>query len=195
MEQFMSYLSPILQSVGTIITIIIGAFLVYGVKLLCKKLGLNITESDYDEIINIVKQVIKYLDQKYVSAIKTNSENGTLTEYQQKLIKEKATSIIIKLLTSEQVDFLMEKYKLDDLNDIIDLLIESNIAEARKETGNNTGIVVDTLLDDNGVLNEIPNDEIKEIAVPTEEELASNKICGGDCKVCALDCTYRIGDK
>lgn len=194
MEQFTSYLTPILESIFTIITIVIGAFLVYGVKMLCKKIGISITDSDYDEIIDIVKQVIKYLDQKYVSAIKTNSSDGTLTEYQQKLIKEKATSIISKLLTSKQIDLLMKKYNLDDLNNIIDLLIESNIAEVRKET-NTSVVIADTLFDDEddiGVLNE-ESDSTEEIAVPTEEELASHNACGGNCKVCKIEnCTYRI---
>lgn len=194
MEQFISYLTPVLQSIVTIIIIVIGAFLVYGVKMLCKKIGININASDYDEIIDIVKQVIKYIDQKYVSAIKTNSSDGTLTEYQQKLIKEKATSIISKLLTSKQIDLLMKKYNLDDLNNIIDLLIESNIAEVRKET-NTSVVIADTLFDDEddiGVLNE-ESDSTEEIAVPTEEELASHNVCGGNCKVCKIEnCTYRI---
>lgn len=130
-QLLLDVLTNIGASCGTIILILIGSLILYGLKLLCKKMGIAIKDTDYDAILAIVKQVIRYFDQTYVDSIK--KANGSLTKEQQKDIKEKALNMVKELLTTEQVQYLLKKYELDDIDKIIDVLIESSISEVRKE--------------------------------------------------------------
>ena len=170
----------------TAIVSIVAALLIYGFKTLCNRFGININSETMSEIISIISQVIKYLDQKYVDTIKNNSVDGTLTEYQKQIIKEKSVTIIKTILNSDQIDFLLEKYNMEDIDDVLDILIESTIKDVR--INNSETIIIN---DDNSdlILNE-SNDAIATVYNPTAKELASLELCPGDCETCTLskDC-------
>ena len=180
-------LTIVSTSASTVILIIGAAFLIYGFKLLCSKLGISLNTTTMTEIIAIVTQVIKYIDQKFVDTIKKNSSDGTLTEYQKNIIKDKAIDMLTSILNSEQVDFLLKKYNMNDIDDVLDILIESTIKDTR--TNNNETIVINENIEEpqNDISNtDIGNTIASAIYEPTEEELDSLGLCPGDCKSCTL---------
>ena len=188
-------LREICASFGSIIILIIGAFLVYGLKLLCNKIGIDLDDKEFDGIIKIIKSVIKILDERYVDNIKKNSSDGTLTEKQVSEIHNIAINLTMNLLSSKQVEYLLEKYNVTDLDDIILELIDSNIKETRNETGNN--FILPALLnddeedDDNEKLSFTSSpDGIREIDVTASDWEESLKVCNADCDKCGLHCEY-----
>lgn len=190
MDMFLSGLRTVLESCGSLIIVVVGAFVVYGLRLLCKKIGIDLKDTDYNAIIAIVKQVIKYLDQKYVDTIKKNSPDNTLTEQQQSLIKNQAGELVKKLLSSEQIQLLLSKYNLSEIDDVIDILIESNLAEARNETDNNNVVINEELIK---TLDEESSDEEKVSAgcvQLSEFEMQSLAHCGANCNKCGLHCEW-----
>ena len=58
-------LGMLTSTVSIVVLIIGGSILIYGFKLLCGKLGITVNDGTMVEIITIVSQVIKYLDQKF----------------------------------------------------------------------------------------------------------------------------------
>ena len=176
-------LSVLFTSASTIVLIIGATILIYGFKIMCNKLGISLNDAAMTEILAIVSQVIKYLDQKFVDTIKKNSENGTLTEYQKNIIKEKATDMVLNILNSEQIDLLLKKYNMEDIDDVLDILIESNIKDTRTDDNNET-IVINETTDDEVTYN-VSNISLATYE-PTEDELESIALCPGDCKSCTL---------
>ena len=168
---------------ATIIVTVAASFVLSGFKSIFTKFGISVDNDTMNGIINIVSQVIKYLDQKFVDTIKKNSSNGSLTEYQKELIKSKCVSMIKSILNSEQVAFLLKKYNMENVDDVLDILIESNIKDTR--TNNSETIVVN---DSNDIEYDIDEDmgEIATIYKPTEKEMASISLCPGDCTLCTL---------
>lgn len=183
--------TTILTTGGLIVLIVIAAFSIKGIKLLCLKLGINIDDATMKGIISIVSSAIKYLDQKFVDTIKKNSEDGTLTTQQQELIKDKCIDLVRSMLTSDQVEYLLNKYKMDDLDDIIGVLIESNIKDAR--SGKEDSIIINE--NDFAEYSENEDEEkavCMNVCEPSEEELESIAACPADCSICPLadDCEY-----
>lgn len=176
-------LTVLSTSASTIVLAIGAAILIYGFKVICSKLGISLNDTAMTEILAIVTQVIKYFDQKFVDTIKKNSENGTLTEYQKNIIKEKATDMIISILNSEQMDFLLKKYNMEDIDDVLDILIESTIKDTRTNNNSETIVINETT-------DEINNSDSEMVACvtyePTEEELTSIGLCPGNCNSCTL---------
>ena len=185
MEYLLNIVYTILYSCGTIILLFIGGGIVVGIKYLCKKLGIEITDKQFSRIITIIKQVISYIDQVFVDTIKKNS--GTLTDYQKELVMEAALDNAKALLSSDQIKLLLEKYQIDDVDTILKFLIESMIAETRASIKPTEG---DTVI----INNDIPNDVLDSgvvstcdaMSVPTDEEINSLELCGGDCETCSL---------
>lgn len=180
MDTFLAVLQEVLASMGSIILFIIGALVIIGIKLLCKKIGINIDSESMNNIIFNIQQVINYLNQKYVDQIKDTSPNGKLTEYQQKLIKEKAYEMLETILTTEQIEYLLKKYNLTDIRDVLDLLIESNIQELKLSNKSFDRIPLEI---SNMVYNTEKNTSISE---------HKDNTCSGNCSSCTLcdDCEY-----
>lgn len=189
MELAKEILGIIATTSGAVIICIIASFLIYGFNFICSKLGITINNSTMTEILAIVSQVIKYLDQKFVDTIKTNSTDGKLTEYQQELVKTKCLDMIKAILNSEQVDFLLKKYNMDNIDDILDILIESNIKDSRNGNSDETIIINEN---DNQYISSVNNEgfDVTDFYTPTEEEITSLSICQGNCEKCTLfsDC-------
>lgn len=186
---FKEALIPILESGVYIILIIVGAFVVSGLKLLSKKLGIDFDNNEMDNIIKTVKSVIKYIDQVFVDTLKKNSEDGTLTDKQKEIIKEKSFDMLNDLLTGNQMKYLCDKYCLDDVDEIYEILIESNIAEVRAVTNPKTG---DIIINEE-IIPEITDDQVDgedgtvtSIYIPSDDEIESIKKCPADCKKCTL---------
>ena len=171
----------IFSSTASIVVLTVGAAgLIYGFKLICGKFGIVINDTAMVEIIGIVSQVIKYLDQKFVDTIKKNSLDGSLTEYQKEIIKDKSINMIKSILNSEQVNFLLEKYNMSDIDDVLDILIESTIKDTRSD--NTETIIVNDSTDYNNT-----SDNISTITYnPTPEEMESLNACPGNCESCTL---------
>ena len=189
-------LMTILESGIYIILIIVGAFVVAGLKLLAKKFGIEFDNNEMKNITDTVRSVIKYMDQVFVDTLKKNSEDGTLTEKQKELIKEKSFNLLNDLLTGDQIKYLCDKYYLDDVEEIYEILIESNIAEVRAVTNPKTGdiiineeIVPDLVTEYDGDEAPVDDSPIASIYEPTEDEIESIKQCPADCEKCTLrDC-------
>ena len=160
-----------------------AALLIYAFKSLCNKLGITINSATMTDIISIISQVVKYLDQKYVDTIKKNSSDGTLTDYQKQIVKDKSITIIKSILNSEQVDFLLKKYNMEEIDGVLDILIESTIKDVR--TNNEETIVINDTDDSVFTLNEV-EESVATIYNPTSDELASLALCPGDCVSCTL---------
>ena len=165
----------------TVIASIGAALLIYGVKILCSKFGITISSATMSDILSIVSQVIKYLDQKYVDTIKNNSSNGTLTEYQKQMIKEKSLIMLKSILNSEQVEFLLKKYNMEDIDDVLDILVESSIKDSR--TTDNSDVII---MDDENDEDDITDGTISTIYTPSPEEIESLQMCPGNCHICTL---------
>ena len=186
MEFCMEVLKESCTSVIYILLIVIGAFAVHYVSLLCDKLGININISKESEIINIIKNVIKIIDERYVDKIKLFSDNGKLTDYQKDMIQDKAINIALSLLTNEQCEYLKEKYQLEDIDEIILSLIDANIKETRIETENEID-EFDLLCDKENDYNEASDENVAGAAEITKEQLESLKECPGNCKYCTFN--------
>ena len=191
MDMFLEGLKTVLESCGSLIIILVGAFAVFGLRMLCKKLGIELKDTDYETIISIVKQVIKYLDQIYTDAIKKNSKDGKLTDQQKDIIKGKALEMLRRMLTAEQVQYLLDKYHLSDIDEILDLLIESTIVDARKDALNG-GIIIneESLTEIMNQESETGDSKYVACSMPDEFDLQSLAICSGDCTTCGLHCDW-----
>ena len=180
-------LSIFSTTASTFILITGAALLIYSFKIICNKLGITINDTAMAEIIGIVSQVIKYLDQKFVDVIKKNSPDGTLTDYQKEIIKEKCVNMIKDILSSEQIELLIEKYNMNDIDMVLDILIESNIKDARANK-NETIVINET--EESSIVSNDDNSVSAQTYAPTEEEIESLSLCPGDCYGCSLteDC-------
>ena len=134
------------------------------------------------DIISIVSQVIKYLDQKFVDTIKKNSSDGTLTEYQKEMVKSKCVNMLKSLLNSNQIDFLLKKYNMEEIDDVLDILIESTINDIRTNSNNNDTIIIS----DNITKDTKPDEDAATVYNATDEELESIALCPGNCMSCSL---------
>lgn len=182
-------LSILSTTAVTVVLSVIAALIIYGFKLLCSKLGITINTSTMDEIVGIISQVIKYLDQKFVDTIKKNSPDGKLTEHQKYLIKTKSLEMVKSILSSEQVDFLLKKYNMENIDDVLDILIESNIKDSRSNSATNDTIIINDNIDQDN--DEDSSLNIATHYIPTEEEIASLSVCPGNCNICTLSCNIR----
>lgn len=187
LDMFKEIIAVFSSTASTVVIAIIAALAIYGFKVLCNRFGLTISSDNMTEIIAIVTQVIKYLDQKFVDTIKKNSPSGTLTDYQKSIIKDKSIEMVKAILNSKQIEFLLEKYKMEEIDDVLDILIESTIKDTR--VSDNTEAII---------ISDISNEEtnIQEIVAetsyqPTDVEYESILICPGNCAACTLseECT------
>lgn len=178
-------LMSILESGVYIVLILAGAFAVKGLKLLAKKFGIEFDNNEMDNIIKTVKYVINYIDQVFVDTLKKNSPDGTLTDKQKEIIKDKSFELLNDLLTSTQMRYLEDKYCLDDVEEIYEILIESNIAEARSERSNGDIIINEEIISD-GDDGEDSEPVISSVYTLTNDEIESIKICPADCEKCTL---------
>ena len=193
LDIFKEILTIFSTTAGTVMIAIVAALLIYGFKVICNRFGINISNDNMTEIIGIVTQVIKYLDQKFVDTIKKNSPTGSLTDHQKQIVKDKSIEMIIAMLDAKQIDFLLKKYKMEDINDVLDILIESTIKDTRMENNSET-IIISNTTDTN---NEDSKSEENIVNIPvsvyqaTDEELTSIALCPSNCDVCPLtkECT------
>ena len=118
-----------------LIQIIICVLAVVGTRLLNKlfsKIGVELTENEWDTINQIVTQVVKTINQKYVDTFKEESPNGKLTDEQQTMVYENAYNMVIGMLSNKQIQLLIDKYGA--VADGIKVMIESAVVDAKKES-------------------------------------------------------------
>lgn len=183
-------LMSILESGVYIVLILVGAFAIKGLKLLAKKFGIEFDNNEMDNIIKTVKYVINYIDQVFVDTLKKNSPDGTLTDKQKEIIKDKSFDLLNDLLTAAQMKYLQDKYYVEDVEEIYEILIEANIAEARSERSNGDIIINEEIISDYADDGGENGEPVSEIYTLTEDEIESITICPADCEKCTLrdDC-------
>ena len=99
----------------------------YVEKIWFNDIGLELISSSNDEIVYEVPTTSNQIKLDAISLV------ASVIDMLKKDIKEKALNMVKELLTTEQVQYLLKKYELDDIDKIIDVLIESSISEVRKE--------------------------------------------------------------
>ena len=188
LDTFKEILAIFSTTAGTVVIAIVAALLIYGFKVLCNRFGINISNDNMTEIIGIVTQVIKYLDQKFVDTIKKNSPTGSLTDHQKQIVKDKSIEMIIAMLDAKQIDFLLKKYKMEYIDDVLDILIESTIKDTRLENNSETIIISNTTDNNNEDSKSEENVANSQVSVyqVTDEELTSIALCPSNCDMCPL---------
>lgn len=177
-------LLEVLGVVGVVLLVIIGVIGIAAARIGLKKLGINMDDIAYNEIITIITNIIKALYQKYTKTIKDNSEDGKLTEYQANMIRKKAITIIKAMLSADQIDVLLVKYNMTDIDEVLDIVTHAVLLDVKNEVKDDMTIQtsdIDYGYDGNET-------EVASIcyAEPTEEELESIALCDADCSVCPL---------
>ena len=69
MTEIMEILRVIIESCGSLVIILIGGVVAWGIIYCLRKIGINVSTDEYTTIINIVKQVIKYLNPNFISKL------------------------------------------------------------------------------------------------------------------------------
>lgn len=192
MEIFMPVFKEIAAALGSILILIVGAFAVHGARLLVTKLGINVSVQQYNEIENIILNVIKSYYQKYTIAIKQSSSDNKLTDYQAEMIKKRVIETVKLMLSAEQVQVLIKKYNMETVDDILDTLTESILLDINQNITVDKLVKVEALTDTIEPINlDTPSTDTV-AAIPTPKDLASISKCGGNCNGCPFntECEY-----
>lgn len=192
---FETVISPVLWEIlgilGSAILGILGIILIAAAKTWLNKLGISLSETSYNDIISIITNIIKALYQKYTKTIKDNSKDGKLTDQQAKLIREKAISLIKATLSLDQVKILLNKYNMDDIDKVLEIILESVLLDVKNDLKDDLVIKTTDLTED--VTNSDSTTNNKScVKILSNEEVESLNACSADCSVCPLrdNCIY-----
>lgn len=199
LQTIMPVVQEVLSTLGSFIIVIAGAFCIYGLKLVLGKFGIEVTRTQYDEIVSVITNIIKAFYQKYTKTIKANSPDNKLTEYQSEVIKEKVIDAIKLALTADQIKILLEKYNAEEITDVLNTLIESIYLDVKNNDTTQLATIATadlselTLNDTPMISNVEPVSKYSLSAyMPTEEELTKINMCSGNCQGCPFrdTCEY-----
>lgn len=93
--------------------------------------------------LNVVQDVVSYLNVNVVNALKLAAEDGHLTEEEAKQIKEAAINQIMKILSSNMKDVLGAVF--GDLGEWLSIQVD-NVTEALKNDPNGSGLTHDQVM-------------------------------------------------
>ena len=93
--------------------------------------------------LNVVQDVVSYLNVNVVNALKLAAEDGHLTDEEAKQIKEAAINQIMKILSSNMKDVLGAVF--GDLGEWLSIQID-NVTEALKNDPNGSGLTHDQVM-------------------------------------------------
>lgn len=132
LEGLITYAMP---AITILIQVGICAVIVIGIMFLNKALkskGIDIFNNQLINIEDLVLKVVKYLNQTVVDKLKEESEDGKLTDEQIAEIQNNALSTVMKLLNSDTMTALAEKYG-EQYIDYLKVLIENAVVQAKEE--------------------------------------------------------------
>lgn len=93
--------------------------------------------------LNVVQDVVSYLNVNVVNALKLAAEDGHLTEEEAKQIKEAAINQILKILSSNMKDVLGAVF--GDIGEWLSIQVD-NVTEALKNDPNGSGLTHDQVM-------------------------------------------------
>lgn len=93
--------------------------------------------------LNVVQDVVSYLNVNVVNALKLAAEDGHLTEDEAKQIKEAAINQILKILSSNMKDVLSAVF--GDIGEWLSIQVD-NVTEALKNDPNGSGLTHDQVM-------------------------------------------------
>ena len=129
-KMIMDCLSPVFMVIAQVILCIIGAYAIKVVSYFARKIGIQVNDKQMEEIETIVSGVVKTLNQRVVTVMKEAATDGKLTNEQKDAVYNTAVSVVNGMLSSEQVQLLINKY--GDIDEALKVLIETSVINAKK---------------------------------------------------------------
>lgn len=138
----------VIDAIGTIgplaIAVMVVGVLCYTVKQLWTFFSGKLVNSEAISVaLDVVQDVVSYLNVNVVNALKLAAEDGHLTEEEAKQIKEAAINQIMKILSSNMKDVLGAVF--GDIGEWLSIQVD-NITEALKNDPNGSGLTHDQVM-------------------------------------------------
>lgn len=138
----------VIDAIGTIGPLAIAGMVVgvlaYTVKHLWTFFSGKLVNSEAISVaLNVVQDVVSYLNVNVVNALKLAAEDGHLTEEEAKQIKEAAINQILKILSSNMKDVLGAVF--GDIGEWLSIQVD-NVTEALKNDPNGSGLTHDQVM-------------------------------------------------
>lgn len=138
----------VIDAIGTIgplaIAVMVVGVLCYTVKQLWTFFSGKLVNSEAISVaLNVVQDVVSYLNVNVVNALKLAAADGHLTEEEAKQIKEAAINQIMKILSSNMKDVLGAVF--GDIGEWLSIQVD-NVTEALKNDPNGSGLTHDQVM-------------------------------------------------
>ena len=138
----------VIDAIGTIgplaIAVMVVGVLCYTVKQLWTFFSGKLVNSEAISVaLNVVQDVVSYLNVNVVNALKLAAEDGHLTDEEAKQIKEAAINQIMKILSSNMKDVLGAVF--GDIGEWLSIQVD-NVTEALKNDPNGSGLTHDQVM-------------------------------------------------
>ena len=138
----------VIDTIGTIGPLAIAGMVIGVLAYTAKHLwtffsGKLVSSEAISVALNVVQDVVNYLNLNVVNALKLAAEDGHLTEEEAKQIKEAAINQIMKILSSNMKDVLGAVF--GDLGEWLSIQID-NVTEALKNDPNGSGLTHDQVM-------------------------------------------------
>lgn len=138
----------IIDAIGTIGPLAIAGMVVFVLGYTVKHLwtffsGKLVNSEAISVALNVVQDVVSYLNVNVVNALKLAAEDGHLTEEEAKQIKEAAINQIMKILSSNMKDVLGAVF--GDIGEWLSIQVD-NVTEALKNDPNGSGLTHDQVM-------------------------------------------------
>ena len=144
----MENIMNIVDAIGTIGPLAIAGMVVgvlgYAAKHLWTFFSGKLVNSEAISVaLNVIQDVVNYLNVNVVNALKLAAEDGHLTEDEAKQIKEAAINQILKILSSNMKDVLGAVF--GDINEWLSIQVD-NVTETLKNDPNGSGLTHDQVM-------------------------------------------------
>ena len=144
----MENIMNIVDAIGTIGPLAIAGMVIgvlgYAAKHLWTFFSGKLVNSEAISVaLNVVQDVVSYLNVNVVNALKLAAEDGHLTEEEAKQIKEAAINQILKILSSNMQDVLSAVF--GDIGEWLSIQVD-NVTEALKNDPNGSGLTHDQVM-------------------------------------------------
>ena len=138
----------VIDAIGTIGPLAIAGMVIGVLAYTAKHLwtffsGKLVSSEAISVALNVVQDVVSYLNVNVVNALKLAAEDGHLTEEEAKQIKEAAINQIMKILSSNMKDVLGAVF--GDLGEWLSIQVD-NVTEALKNDPNGSGLTHDQVM-------------------------------------------------
>lgn len=144
----MENIMNIVDAIGTIGPLAIAGMVIGVLAYAAKNLwtffsGKLVNSEAISVALNVVQDVVSYLNVNVVNALKLAAEDGHLTEDEAKQIKEAAINQILKILSSNMKDVLSAVF--GDIGEWLSIQVD-NVTEALKNDPNGSGLTHDQVM-------------------------------------------------